>query len=165
MRVIPSYLRPLMALTLLVQAILGVSDARAQVNVAPRPPAEVVLAETKQKIEQATEKAADSMDRLADRSIVRLQLAARRGAGEATLQAFADKIKRSFPGLARKGSAQVTREVGNGMIRLRLAPGYEREMQDELYAAREAATLHLLEAIDAASLALDEEVARLVAGG
>ncbi|MBL8745649.1 MAG: hypothetical protein JNK58_04740 [Phycisphaerae bacterium] len=115
------------------------------------------------KIEAATTKATDRIEVLADRAVYRLERSARAGASRASLEKAANKAKKGFSSPARSGYAQVTREVGTAMIRMRSAEEYTTDLQDDLFFAREVAGGTLEDAVQAARTRVDEALAAVPA--
>lgn len=113
------------------------------------------------KIDATTTSTTDRIDVLADRAVFRLERLARKGASQTSLEKDARKSKKGFSNQARSGYAQVTRDVGNAMIRMRSADGYSPDLQDDLFFERETSTAALEDSVDAAAARVDAALAEL----
>ncbi|MDX2114033.1 MAG: hypothetical protein SFZ24_00250 [Planctomycetota bacterium] len=123
-----------------------------------RLPASQVLENLTEDLEEVVETARERMERVVTRASFYLEERAERGQSRAKLQKYADGQKKSLRSIARSGLAQTNRIVGNGMFQLRRAPGYERDMQNELFFQQDVAVDGLDDAVDEFSEALDRAV-------
>lgn len=140
-------------------AALTVAASASAIN--PPPPRRLTapeeLAVAIERMETATEAAVARIDVLADRAIFKLERSALKGASQASLEKTARSARKSFASQARGGSAQLVREVGRAMIRMRSAAEYTRDLQDDLFFERfedeallEDAYTEAVERVDAA---------------
>lgn len=137
------------------------AGARAQFGPPPppRPTAPEIKQETLDRIDDAVVAAVARMDVLVERAVFRLDRAEERGATKEALQRTALKFKKPFGGAARRALAQINREIGTAMIRMRSAPDYDRELEADLGFRRETAVADLEAAIESAEAAIDAAIA------
>lgn len=143
----------------LLSILLIPSAASAQGLPMRAPTAEEILRQTLAKYAASVDRAGERIDDLVERAVFRIERAASKGASRASLERTASKAVRSLPSVGRKALAQINRDMGRAMIRMRTAEGYEREMQATLEFEREVAIADLEDLIEQASARIDEALA------
>lgn len=149
-------------LALAIWLVLSVAPcALAQSGLPPvrRPTAPEIQQAALNRIDAAVGAATDRLEVLVERAVFRLELLGTRGVSRVVLERTALKFKKPFGGVARGAVAQINREIGNAMIRMRSADGHDRELEQELNFRRETAIAELRDAIESAEAALDAAIA------
>jgi hypothetical protein len=141
-------------LVALAVPLVGAGEARGQVRPAV-PTAEEVLGDSLARIARVVRDTERRIDTQVERAVFRIEVLRARGASEAAVQRAAAKLRTLPAAEGRRGVAMLNREVGRAMIRMRRAPGYERQLQDTLFFERDRAVEAMRLAVEEGRAAID----------
>jgi len=144
----------------LASVLLSAHPTIASVNVPTRPTAPAILEACLDDLDRVEVQADEKIQVQVTRAQFYIERLADRGATQTKIQKVANSYKKSISNIARSGQAQTNRIVGKGMLRMRSAPDYDRELQDELFFERDVTIETLRDSVEAAA----DEIDAIVAG-